>query len=193
MSVKLLFLSGSKRNDSINATLAKLAAKKAAEIKEVDAHCIDLENYEMPLYDGDLEAENGLPETAINLKKLFIGADGLFIASPEYNSAYSPLLKNTIDWLSRSHEEGEPPLSAFKGKVAAIAATSPGGLGGLRGLVPLRMLLGNIGVTVIPAQAAIGDGNNAFDSNGNLTSEQNDQMLSDVVQQLVDTTKALKS
>ena len=192
MSVKLLFLSGSKRQNSINSLLAKLAAEKATALG-AQATLIDPGQYDMPLYDGDLEAEDGMPPAAIDLKALFVEADGFFIASPEYNSAYSPLLKNIIDWLSRSHQDGEAPLSAFRGKVAAISAASPGGLGGLRGLVPLRMLLGNIGVTVIPAQAAIGSAMNAFDATGQLTDAKHDQMIADVVQQLVDTAAALKT
>lgn len=191
MSARLLFLSGSKRQDSINTKLAKLATKKAADLG-AEARFIDLNQYEMPLYDGDWEAKNGLPQATIELKKLFTESDGFFIASPEYNSAYPALLKNTIDWLSRSHEEGEKPFTAFSGKVAAISAASPGGLGGLRGLVPLRMLLGNVGVTVIPAQVAIGSAMKAFDDNGNLQDDKQDGMLSNVVQQLVNTAGALK-
>ena len=95
--------------------------------------------------------------------------------------------------MSRSHEEGEKPLSAYKGKVAAIAGISPGALGGLRGLVPLRMLLGNIGVHVIPTQAAISKGMEAFDSNGKLTKDNQAKMIDNVLKDFIQTTKALKS
>ena len=139
----ILFLAGSARKESINKKLARLAATMA-EATGADVTLIDLKDYDMPIYNGDLEQENGLPENAKKLKKIFIEHDGFFIASPEYNSSYSALLKNTIDWLSRPHKENEPPLTAYKGKVAALGATSPGALGGLRGLVALRMLLGKI-------------------------------------------------
>ena len=139
----ILFLAGSARKESINKKLARLAATMA-EATGADVTLIDLKDYDMPIYNGDLEQENGLPENAKKLKKIFIEHDGFFIASPEYNSSYSALLKNTIDWLSRPHKENELPLTAYKGKVAALGATSPGALGGLRGLVALRMLLGKI-------------------------------------------------
>ncbi|MGB1077438.1 MAG: NADPH-dependent FMN reductase [Bdellovibrionales bacterium] len=190
---KLLFMAGSARKDSINKKLAKLASKIAQENgSENDTTFIDLKDYEMPLYDGDLEAEKGLPENAIKLKKLFVEHDGFFIASPEYNSSFSPLLKNALDWISRPHEEGEGSLIAFSGKVAALSAAAPGALGGLRGLVPLRMMLGNIGVTVTPHQTAISFGFEAFDDDGNLKDEQQSAMLEKTVDQFIQTTKKLK-
>lgn len=192
MTIKLLFLAGSAREDSINKKLARAACNIAIEHQNVEATFIDLKDYPMPIYDGDLENKAGLPEQAISLKKLFIESDGIFIASPEYNSGYSALLKNTIDWLSRPHEENEAPLIAFKGKTAGLAATSPGGLGGIRGLVTLRMLLGNIGMHVVPSQAAIGNGFKAFNEDGSLADESQKKMLEGVVNQLVKTTQALK-
>jgi len=190
--IKLLFLAGSARQDSANKKLAKAAAKMADQ-ENVEATFIDLADYRMPLYDGDLEAAEGLPENAIRLKEQFMAADGFFIASPEYNSSFSPLLKNTIDWMSRPHTENEAPLVAYQGKVAAISGASPGGLGGLRGLVPLRMLLGNIGVTVTPDQLAVGGAFGAFDDNGDLTDERQKAGLQNVVDQLIRTTRALNS
>lgn len=152
---KLLFFAGSARKESMNKKLAKLAADMAQEAGAQVTH-IDLKDFEMPLYDGDVEAQNGIPENAKKLKQLFVEHDGFFIASPEYNSSMPPLLKNTLDWISRPHEENEASLIAFTGKIAALGAVSPGRLGGLRGLVSLRMMLGNIGVTVVPSQVAVG-------------------------------------
>ncbi len=187
---KLLFLAGSAREESLNKKLASLAAKLATEMG-ADVTLIDLKDFEMPLYDGDLEAEQSLPENAKKLKKIFMEHDGFFIASPEYNSSFSPLLKNTLDWISRPHEKDEPPLPAFKGKVAAIGSISPGGLGGLRGLIPLRMMLGNISVTTVPNQAAIPFGFKAFDENGDLKDEGQTQMLKSSIEQFVRTAQAL--
>ncbi len=187
---KLLFFAGSARKGSINKKLvdaaAELAAKKGAEVTK-----IDLKDYEMPIYDGDLEEANSLPENAIRLKKLFVEHDGFFIASPEYNSSIPPLLKNALDWISRPHEPDETPLSAYQGKVAAIGSTAPGALGGLRGLVPLRMMLSNIAVHVIPNQAAISFGFDAFDETGKLKDEQQAQMLEASMDQFVQTAQAL--
>ncbi len=184
---KLLFFAGSARKDSTNKKLAHLASRLADE-KGADVTYIDLADFEMPLYHGDLEEEKGLPENAKRLKQLFIDHDGFFIASPEYNSSFSPLLKNSLDWISRVHEENEASLIAYSGKVAAIAGTSPGALGGLRGLVALRMLLGNIGVTVIPNQVAIGSGFQAFDDKGNLSDERQAGMLNATIEAFIKTT-----
>jgi len=188
---KILFLAGSARKQSINKKLVKLAANMA-KTAGADVTVVDLKDYEMPLYNGDLEMEHGIPDNAKKLKQLFMDHHGFFIASPEYNSSFSPLLKNTIDWMSRPHEENETPLVAYKGKVAALGAVSPGVLGGLRGLVPLRMLLGNIGVTVIPSQIAIGSGFKAFDSEGKLNNEAQANMLQATIDELIRTADRLK-
>ncbi|MCK5828841.1 MAG: NAD(P)H-dependent oxidoreductase [Methylococcales bacterium] len=189
--VKILFLAGSVRKQSINKKLAKLAANIAEE-RGAEITVIDLKDYEMPLYNGDFEMEQGIPENAKKLKQVFIDHDGFFIASPEYNSSYSALLKNTIDWMSRADKKNETPLIAYKGKVAALGATSPGALGGLRGLVSLRMLLSNMGVTVIPSQVAISAGFKAFDSEGKLVDEGNTSRLQATIDELLRTAGRLK-
>ena len=187
---KILFLSGSIRSGSFNTKLAKQAFAIAKDMG-ANAEFIDLADYEMPIYNGDLEAASGLPEAAIRLKQKFIEADGFFIASPEYNSSLSPLLKNSLDWISRPSDKNEAPLIAFKGKIAAISAASPGGFGGLRGLVPLRMMLGNIGVILAPEQLAISFANKVFDGD-KLTDEKYLNGLKNVVENLVETTKKVK-
>ncbi len=129
---------------------------------------IDLKDYSLPLFDQDLEAAEGIPDNSLKLKKLFKDHSGFLIASPEYNSSITPLLKNTIDWVSRQVGD-EKPLECFAGKTAAILSASPGGLGGLRGLAHLRSILGNIQVLVIPEQTAVSQAFQAFDEKGNLT------------------------
>jgi NAD(P)H-dependent FMN reductase len=181
---KILLLAGSARKDSLNKKLAAAAAKLVKDMN-AEATEIDLKDYTMPLYDGDTEKNVGLPEGAKKLKQVFVEHDGFFISSPEYNSSFSPLLKNSLDWISRPHEENEPSLIAFKGKVAALGAVSPGGLGGIRGLVPLRMMLGNIGVFVIPTQTAISSGFQAFDDKGALKDEGQTNMLKATLSELV--------
>ena len=181
---------GSARKTSTNKQLAALAAS-TAQASEADVTLIDLKDFEMPLYDGDLEAEGGFPENAKRLKQLFVDHDGFFIASPEYNSSLSPLLKNALDWISRPHTENEPPLWAYSGKAAALGSVAPGALGGLRGLVPLRAMLGNIGVLVVPNQVAISNGFNAFDETGDLTDAMQTKFLEATIEQLVSTTRAI--
>ncbi len=166
---KILAFAGSARKDSFNKKLIKIAAEGARKtVAEVTV--IDLLDYPMPIMDEDLESKEGLPVNAKRFKELMIAHDGFLIASPEYNSSISPLLKNVIDWASR-REKNEPPLLAYKGKVAGLMSASPGALGGLRGLVTVRALLGNIGVIVLPGQRAISNAKDAFFEDGNLKDE----------------------
>lgn len=171
---KILAFAGSGRKGSVNKKLVKIAAK-AAENAGAAVTVIDLADYPMPIFNQDLEAEQGMPEKAGEFKRLLIEHDGFLIASPEYNSAFSPLLKNVIDWASRAESKDEPPLQAYKGKFVSIMAASPGALGGLRGLVFLRMLLANIGIIVLPEQLAIPQAFKAFSDDGNLVDKSQQQ------------------
>ena len=164
---RILAFSGSARADSFNQRLVHLAAA-AAGTAGADVTLLNLKDYPLPLFDQDLEQEQGTPPNATQLKQLFFDHQGLLIASPEYNSSITPLLKNTIDWVSRP-SEGEQPLAAYRGKVAGLMSASPGGLGGLRGLVHVRSILSNIGVLVLPDQFALSGAFDAFDENGQLT------------------------
>ncbi len=164
---RILAFGGSLRNDSFNQKLAAIAAEGAREAG-AEVTLISLRDFPMPLFDQDLEEEIGKPAEAKRLKALFLTHQGLLIASPEYNSSYSAALKNAIDWVSRGDGPDEPPISALAGKSAVLMATSPGGLGGLRGLVPLRMLLGNLGITLLPDQIAIPSAFQAFGTDGRL-------------------------
>lgn len=163
---KILAFSGSARKDSLNQKLVRAAAAGAraagAEVTE-----ISLRDFPMPLFDEDLEAAVGFPDAVVQFRDLMKAHHGLLIACPEYNSSITPLLKNTIDWASRP-APGDPPLACYKDKVAVIMSASPGGLGGLRGLVHVRSILGNIGVLVLPDQKAIGGAGQAFDDQGRL-------------------------
>jgi len=188
-SPRILVFAGSAREDSFNKRLARLMADR---IDTLGGHAtfIDLRDYPMPIYDGDLEADAGLPEHARRLKRLVMEHQGLAIACPEYNGFITPLLKNAIDWVSRP--DGDlGGLAPYANKVAAIAAASPGGLGGLRALPLLRQLLSNIGVTVLPDQLAIGGAGQAFDEDGSLADEGQLGKLDGVCQRLVTTLDTL--
>jgi chromate reductase, NAD(P)H dehydrogenase (quinone) len=163
---KILAFAGSTRIDSYNKKLVKIAAAgaKAAGAEVTD---LDLRDLPLPLYDEDLEAQEGMPANARTLKDLMISHQGFLIASPEYNSSLTAVLKNAIDWASRPYPN-EAPLAAFSGKVATIMSASPGGLGGLRGLVHLRSILGNIKVLVLPDQIAVSKAYEAFNADGTL-------------------------
>jgi NAD(P)H-dependent FMN reductase len=163
---KILSFAGSTREQSFNKKLVKIAAA-GAEKAGAKVTIVDLRDLPMPLYDGDLEEKSGLPENAKKLKDLMKSHQGFLISAPEYNSSITAVLKNAIDWASRP-EPGEPSLAAFTGKTAAIMAASPGALGGLRGLVHVRAILGNINVLVIPDQVAVMKAHEAFGADGKL-------------------------
>ena len=189
MSIRLLAFCGSARKESCNRRLLAAAVRSAhgagAEITEFDLRADFL-----PLYDGDLEAQHGLPPAAGDLKKLFAGHDGFLIASPEYNGFFSPLLKNALDWVSRPAEGFPAP---YAGKTAGLLAASPGALGGIRCLPHLRLLLSNLGVTVSPAQMALGHADQAFAAGGDLIDAGQQRTLDKAVADLIRLTTAVKA
>ena len=166
---RIVAFAGSARKDSLNFQLVKVAAEGA---RAAGAHVtvLDMRDFPMPFFNQDLEEAEGPPANAVQLRDIMLAHEGLLIASPEYNSSITPLLKNTIDWVSRAGD-GEKALAAYEGKVAAVMSASPGRLGGLRGLVHLRSILSNIGVLVIPDQVAVGEAHTAFDADGDLADE----------------------
>jgi chromate reductase, NAD(P)H dehydrogenase (quinone) len=183
---KILVFAGSIRTGSFNARLAALAAKELA-LAEADVTLISLADYPMPLYDGDAEAASGPPENAFKLKRLMGLQQGVFIASPEYNASITPLLKNTLDWVSRVREGREPPLAAYKGRAFALGAASNGTYGGMRSLIALRQVLElGCGALVIPEQIAVREAASAIDEMDNLKDERAAGLLRAVVNQLID-------
>ncbi len=137
-AARILAFAGSTREGSFNKSLVRIAAEGARQAG-ADVTTIDLKDFPLPLFDQDLEVESGKPEAAKKLKTLMIEHDGFLIAAPEYNSSITAVLKNAIDWVSRPDEgEDAMALKAFRGKVVTLMSASPGGLGGLRGLVHFR-------------------------------------------------------
>jgi len=183
-TIRLLFIAGSAREGSLNKRLARLA-HDVAEANGIAATFADIGDYPMPIYDGDLEAKDGPPENARKLKALLEVHQGVLIAAPEYNASLAPLLKNTLDWVSRVREAGEPPLQVYKTRVFAIAAASPGALGGTRGLIALRQTLElGLGALVLPDQLIVPRAGDAFDSHGHLQDKGQMQQLKAVIQRL---------
>jgi NAD(P)H-dependent FMN reductase len=169
---------------SFNKKLVKIAAASAraagAEVTE-----LDLREVPMPLYDGDLEASEGIPSNAQKLKELMLAHEGLLISAPEYNSGITGVLKNAIDWASRS-APGETPLACFVGKTAALMSASPGALGGLRGLVHVRSILSNIHVLVLPDHIAVPRAHEAFNPDGTLKDAKQRASIEALARHLVD-------
>jgi NAD(P)H-dependent FMN reductase len=175
---KILAFAGSTRTDSFNKKLVKIASTGAKEAG-TDVTIVDLRDFQMPLYDEDLERQEGLPSNTRKLKELMSSHGGFLIASPEYNSSISGVLKNTIDWTSRQSDV-ESPMSCFKDKVAGLMSASPGGLGGLRGLVHVRAILENMGVLVIPEQIAISKAYEVFNSDGSMKDPKQEQRIKSI-------------
>lgn len=188
---KILCFAGSLRNASFNKKLVKIAMAGAIE-GGAEATYLDLKEFPLPIYDEDLENQE-IPENVHKLKALFWEHDGFLIASPEYNSSISGVLKNTIDWVSRQTQEKESPLSCFKGKTACLMSASPGGLGGLRGLVTLRSILSNIQVMLLPDQMAISKAHEAFDANGELKDEKQQAQILSLGKTLTEFTQKITS
>lgn len=185
LPVKTLFLAGSTREGSFNRRLARAAATQA-RAKGADVTHIELIDYELPIYNAELEESKGLPENAGKLKALFKSHRAIFIASPEYNAGVTPLLKNSLDWVSRKGTD-EAGLKAFRGNVFAIASASPGAFAGMRSLLMLRqILMVGTGAMVIPEQVAVARAGSAFAEDGGLIDERAAQMLKTQIARLIE-------
>jgi len=188
--VNILVFAGSLRKESYNKKLARVAAK-SAEAAGAKVTLVELNDYSMPIFSEDIEASEGPNQKVTEFKELMKNADAFFICSSEYNSSISGVLKNTIDWASRQ-ADGEKPLEAFNGKVVALMSASPGNLGGLRGLVHLRSILGNIKMLVLPDQLAISQAHEAFGPDGSLLDQGKQKAVANIANRLVEVAGKLK-
>ncbi len=172
--MNLLIFAGSLRTDSCNKKFAR-EALRLAEQEGADCEFLDLRDYPMPVYDGDIETSSGIPEQTVMLGKKIAEADALIISTPEYNGSIPGILKNVIDWLSR-----EKTVS-LEGKQLLLLAASPGRLGGVRSLWHSRQPFEVLGVHVFPGMMGLADAYNAFDENGKLRDEKNIQQLKNII------------
>ncbi len=153
-----LTLSGSIRKGSENRKLALHIGQKLREAG-VDVTDLDLGDFEMPIFNEDLEPDN-VPAAAGALAELWRQADIIFIATPEYNGGLPPLLVNTLAWLSRQKP------SPFRHAVFGIGGVSSGKYGTIWALSHLQDSLGKIGCLVVPGLLGIGPAESAFTENG---------------------------
>ncbi len=151
MPVHILAFAGSNRKESINRKVLAQAVVGAQEAGAM-VTVADLRDFAMPIYDADWHAEHGVPPGLVALRKLAMAANGLLIASPEYNSSVTPLLKNTIDWLSQE-VNGESGHAPFSGKVGALLGATNGAFGTIRALPHVSSILSNLGVLMLPVLA----------------------------------------
>ena len=183
---RLLAFAGSARRESLNRKFLAVAVS-AARDAGAEVTLLDLNEYALPLYHGDLEESGGLPAPATKLIELIGGHGGLLIASPEYNAMLTPLLKNTIDWCTRG--DGNP----FGGKVAAVISASPGASGGIRSLQMTQALLLKLGCHLVPGQTMLGQADKAFDAAGRLTDARAEKSVRALATQLVATVKKFQN
>ncbi|HVU41643.1 MAG TPA: NAD(P)H-dependent oxidoreductase, partial [Xanthobacteraceae bacterium] len=188
---RILVIPGSLRTGSHNARLAALAAKELV-LADAEVTQISLQDYPLPLFDADTMVADGLPPRALQLQRMMAAHQGVFITSPEYTASVTPLVKNTIDWISRARVRGEANYTAFKDRVFAIGAASSGGGGGTRSLMALRHILElGCGALVIPEQISVANAADAFDDMDNLKDERAAAALKSLARRLVEVTRAL--
>ncbi len=190
---RILVMAGSSRRDSLARRLAR-ACVAPIEAAGGNVSLLELSDYPAPLYNGDLEAESGLPECIVRLQQQLAACDGLLVASPEYNGSITPLLKNTLDWCSRPNPQDKARSggAVYAGRAAAIVGSSPGALGGMRALFHVRDILGYLGMQVIPQQLAVGRAGEAIGADHKLVDAQQQAMLEKVAAALVDTARRLR-
>jgi len=167
-TANILAFAGSARRDSWNRKVLEVAVAGARETG-AEVTVVNLGDYPMPIYNADWHAEHGVPAATLELRRLMTAANGLLIASPEYNTSITPLLKNTIDWLSQE-ANGESGGAPFQGKVGGLMGASGGAFGTIRALPHVSLILANLGVLMLPFVAVPGV-TKAFDAEGAMTNE----------------------
>ena len=182
---RILVFAGSNRTGAFSGKTADAAMKELA-IQGALVTRIALIDYPLPLMDEDLEREKGIPENALRLARHFLDHDGVLIASPEYNASIPPLLKNTIDWISRVRKDGVRPVKPLAGKVAALCSSSNGNFAGLRGLYHLRAVLMACNVEVVTPQCSVPRAAEAFDEDGQFREERLRHTMETVVRSLIE-------
>jgi chromate reductase len=189
-ALKILVIPGSLRTGSLNAKLAAVAAHRLAQAG-TDVTRISLADFPLPIYDGDLQTKSGVPKNAVDLKRLIGAHHGVLIVTPEYNASVPPLIKNTIDWVSRVQDPQEGRGQVFRGRAFAIAAASHSRLGGTRSLAALRLILAACQALVIPNQLALAFADEAYDDMERLKHSPDIEALSSLVRQLIDVSQRL--
>ena len=178
---KILVMPGSIRSGSLNTRLTATITKELAA-QEADVNRISLADFDLPIYNGDLEADKGIPDNARKLGRLFCEHQGIVIVTPEYNGSLPPLLKHALDWISRDLGNLKP----YKDRTFAVASCSPGGMAGLAAQRHLRDVLISVGADFVTPSRGVGSGHSAFDDNDNLTNERQQMMLKNMTSTLLE-------
>src|SRR5450759_635368 len=183
-ALKILVIPGSLRTGSHNARLTAAAAYQFAQAG-TEVTRISLGDFVLPIYDGDLQTKSGVPKNAVNLKRMMSAHHGVLFVTPEYNSSVPPLVKNTIDWVTRVQDAQETRGQVFRNRAFAIAAASESRLGGTRALAALRLILSACHASVIPSQLALSFADQAYDDMDRLKHAADVEALNALVRQLI--------
>jgi chromate reductase len=189
-ALKILVIPGSLRTGSLNARLAAAAAYQFTQAG-AEVTRLSLADFPLPIYDGDLQTKSGVPKNAVNLKRMIGAHHGVLIVTPEYNASVPPLVKNTIDWVTRVHDVHETRGQVFRGRAFAIAAASESRLGGTRSLAALRVILSACQAIVIPNQLALSFASEAYNDMDRLKHPADIEALGALVRQLIDVSQRL--
>lgn len=190
MAAHILAFAGTVRRESLNRKVLNTAVQGAREAG-AEVTIADLRDFPMPIYDADWHAEQGVPDTMRALRNLMMDANGLLIASPEYNTSITPLLKNTIDWLSQD-VDGESGYAPFTGKVCGLMGASNGAFGTIRALPHVSYILSNLGVFVLPV-VAVPKAGTLLAPDGSITDERARKMVHGLGARLTETIVKLKA
>jgi len=182
--MRVLAFAGSLRSGSLNRRLLAVAVETLRGKAEIDL--LDLREVMMPIYDGDLEEREGLPDGARRFRQRIAAAEALLIVTPEYNNSIPGGLKNAIDWASRR------PDQPFKGKPVLLLSASPGPFGGVRSVMALRLSLASLMAVVIPNTVSVGRADQAFDESGALKDPKQRQSVEHACAELLRFAAALK-
>jgi chromate reductase, NAD(P)H dehydrogenase (quinone) len=189
-ALKILVIPGSLRTGSHNVKLAAAAAYEFARLG-ADVTRISLSDFPLPIYDGDLQAKSGVPRNAVDLKRMIGAHHGVLIVTPEYNSSVPPLVKNTIDWITRVQDQKETRGQVFREKPFGIAAASESRLGGTRALAALRLILTACQATVIPSQLALSFAGQAYNDMDRLKNSADVEAMNALVKQLIEVSERM--
>ena len=185
MVPKILVFAGSIRAGAFSVRTADAATKELA-LQGAEVTRISLADYPLPIMDQDLEREKGVPENALRLGRMIAAHDGVLVASPEYNSSIPPLLKNSIDWVSRIRRDNGRTFAPLSGKVFALCSSSDSAFGGARGLYHLRSVLMACRAEIITPQCSVSRASEAFDEEGGLRDERLRQSMETVCRTLIE-------
>ena len=189
---KILVFAGSLRSGAFSGRTADVAQKELA-MQGAEVTRISLADYPLPIMDEDLEKEKGVPDNAVKLGRLIAAHDGLLIATPEYNGSIPPLLKNTIDWVSRVRKDGGRTVRPLAGKVAGLCSSSNGRFAGIRCINHLRAVLVRCQMEVVTPECSVPDGAGAFDADGNFRDERLNKSMEHLCRTLIETSHMLST